>query len=366
MDFNYLSYLEQEYRFDEIKVIGRTVQIQDRPCHFMAMTRKQDSDAVQLFVLAQTDPEAWNGLARKNGTMRESVKADASLSDSCGDISIEKLKVNDLVLNVRTQASGSLETSIGEGMALAFRLMEAGWRLPEDDIFFQTGWNRLMLIKCEFHAPASALPDWEGAQAVLTLSSRLKRYVIEKPVSLTVTDDAQEIRGEKEIAFTLAGEDGQARDGVCYINRVYLADMYKQEEERFADPQYRRRALEHMTEEEFEQMKQQCLNAMEQQCPRGMRYLAVEYECTLDVNLEFYSSEYLASSLGGCSTESSAASGDGVTFLMVSMKPDHELGTHGLRLRACLIQTPVPSDTKQMQAELFVADETVPGYDVKL
>ena len=105
-----------------------------------------------------------------------------------------------------------------------------------------------------------------------------------KPVCLRPGEEA-------EITFSL--EDG--RSGICYVNRVYPIDIWRENEERFRDPRY----LEIMTAEELEKHKKEFFEGLEQDCPRGMCYLGIEYECTLDGNLTFYDKAFLDGGTGG-------------------------------------------------------------------
>ena len=68
-------------------------------------------------------------------------------------------------------------------------------------------------------------------------------------------------------------------------------------------------------------------------------------------DLTFYSKQYLKSRL-----ETHQGSSH---FLMMRLKPDQETGTHGLPLKGCVIQTPVPPDTIKIPAELFLYHERV-------
>ena len=54
------------------------------------------------------------------------------------------------------------------------------------------------------------------------------------------------------------------------------------------------------------------------------------------------------------------------SFLMVSLKPDKELGTHSLPLKGCVIQTAVSPDTSKIPAELFLYFEKVAEWEEKV
>lgn len=53
------------------------------------------------------------------------------------------------------------------------------------------------------------------------------------------------------------------------------------------------------------------------------------------------------------------------TSVLMMVKPDAETGSHGLKLRACVIQTPVEPGTERVEAELFSYTETIEKRRVK-
>lgn len=107
----------------------------------------------------------------------------------------------------------------------------------------------------------------------------------------------------------------------CYINNVYLIDMWKDTEEKFHDPRY----AENFSEEQIQEMKKRHYEILGQSCPKG-----------------------------------SAA------LLFMRLKPDQETGTHNLTLRGCVIQTAVSPDTSTIPAELFLYLEKEAEWEEKI
>ena len=48
------------------------------------------------------------------------------------------------------------------------------------------------------------------------------------------------------------------------------------------------------------------------------------------------------------------------------MKPDQELGNHGLKMRACVIQIPLEPGTEELEAELFSYSEKICELEERL
>lgn len=356
MNFEILSDITAMHQYDEIKIIGRDVCCQGKPYHFAAMVRK--AEQAQLFVLGPSSrdraskeglPSGLHSSSCQERTMRQRMKQLCGVSFSF----LSKLKTDCGELNFTSAQSGSLEPVSQddfERTLLFAKLMDAGWKLPEDSVFFSENWERIQCQQYQFEVPSQKLPRWNHACAVW--QPETKEYYIEKPVRLRIEDERAGLREQAQIPFSITDEHGVTRDGICYINRVKRADVWEEQKKVFENPEYKRNALIHMTASEFERMKQDTWNTLEQSCPRGMYFVCVEYECTLDVSLEFYASNYLNSM-----PKVPAGHASSITFLS---KPDVPEGVHGLKLRADVIQMPVTEYTKEIQAEVFKGYETFP------
>lgn len=110
-----------------------------------------------------------------------------------------------------------------------------------------------------------------------------------------------------------------------------------------------------MTAEEITRTRLDFEGKISRICPRGMYFPVVEYECEENISLQFFSKSYLDAK--------PSHSGVNMGFLV---KPDQPAGILGLKLKAALIQEPVPPDTKTIEAELFQYIFTVTGKDVIL
>lgn len=354
MTFEWLNYLKQENQFDEIQIIGRTVEVQGKYLYLLAMTRK--GETARLSVLVQTDPDLWQEEQAECKTMRSSMKQHTMDADTGIAAYMEAVTVGDTVLEL----SGATSYNMGmnhDVLVYLLQIMQAGWQLPEDHPFMEMDWEQIQFIQYECRHPFRQLLDCGQEPMVLRWGTGSREYLIEKRVLLTIAQEEQDIRNDKQISFTLTDKKGQARDGICYINRVTLMDPWKDLEEMWAMPEYQTRALEHMTLEELEQMKEETAKLLERKCPRGMRCPLVEYECTLDVSLSFYSSAYLKSK--------PTVSGTSASFLVIHPKPDNTHGTHGLPLKVCLMEDALPKETVQIRAELFQAYERTAGLEVQ-
>lgn len=355
MSFEYMEYLVEKNQFDDIQIIGKTIESQGQPYYFLAMVKKEEQ--AQLCIMAQTEPWA-DSLGDDHSTMRQSMRASLRWTGSAVDIS--KIKINDQELEIGGGQFGILNENSMENIMLLAKLADAGWRMPRDSVFYQMDWSCIELMQAEIRTPLQQFPDWEHARVGITWGQRTIGYCVEKPVRLAVSTGAQPEQapdrdgGMQKVSFKITSKDGTERDAVCYLNSVTLIDMWAEYDKQFADPEYQKKVREHVSEEEFENMKQEMYRALEQECPRGMCYFGIEYECECDVDLslQFYAADYLESA-------PVVHHGSASIYLSIS-KADREFGVHGLKLRACVIHTPVAPDTKELQAELFDAYELIP------
>ena len=232
------------------------------------------------------------------------------------------------------QSGAFKENDYLEAYMLFIKMQQAGWKVSEESPFYHLLWEILAITTIELRDEFDSIPEWKEEIEIL-YDTNFKRYPVEKPVLLECGKTA-------DIAFGL--EDG--KQAMCYINKIELHDIWAEQDERFADPVYRERVLQHISEEEFEKMKEDFYRILEEHCPRGKCYIALEYECSEEnIGLNFYDKECLDSvpqpSSGSCSS------------MMMHHKPEKETGIHGLKLRGEIIQKPLDKDTESLEAELF-------------
>lgn len=348
MNFKIFQRLYSRAEFDEIQIIGQDIEKEGRPYHIIGMARKDKK--VSLYVLEMDErlsdkehvPAQSEGVSARETyiekTRRENMKHSMqSERNRSFFLRIREFQSKDKVFEVGSINSGAWD--YGEACILFLKMMQAGWKPAEDSPFYKVDWERLKMTHIGLREEMDVLPQWSDDMQVV-IDSTPADSVIELPVTL-------EIGQTKELGFPL--EDGSS--AVCYINNVQLMDVWADEEKKFADPAYRERMLQYMTEEALEQSKKEFFETLSENCPQGMCFITVEYECTKDISLRFYDREYLDGveepKEGGCSS------------VIMMAKPDVETGAHGLKMRACVIQKPVEPTVKEVNAELFAYSELI-------
>ena len=244
---------------------------------------------------------------------------------------------------MRSGSGGSLHHSIPnyEAMIVFMDMLRAGWEIPE--WLKDEEWDNLQMVTLVIE-DMEKLPQYSSEMPItIKHSPSFVQHMVEKTVTLNVG---------KSRSFSFV--DSYGDEVQCYINDVKLIDVWKDTEEQFSDLKY----TERFPEEQLQEIKKHCYEALTQSCPKGMCYIGVEYECSKDLGLQFYSKEFLRSYPE--THEGSAAA------LFMRLKPDQETGTHNLPLKGCVIQTAVSSDTSNIPAELFLYMEKAAEWEEKV
>ncbi|MPN40311.1 hypothetical protein SDC9_187847 [bioreactor metagenome] len=129
-------------------------------------------------------------------------------------------------------------------------------------------------------------------------------------------------------------------------------DIWKETTHFFEDDRFKA-----FTPEEQQQMKESHLSCIEQICPKGMNLAMLEYEEENDVQLNFYTKEFLDKR----PVHSNSASSVGMIF-----GSDRKFGINGFRSRLCMIK-PIEKDFQgSIDAELFSCYIRIPEEIIKV
>lgn len=328
MQLSYLEEIPSEWR--RVLMIGRTAEHNGKKYHIVGMT---SGDKLQIHILEPFEEPEPPARRRKNaGNQRKCLKEHRESGFSylhCSEITIGGRK-----LKIQGGSGSPLKYSEQDyrTITLFLDMMRAGWTVP--DWLREKEWEELQLVTLKI-AGLKRLPGYSPQMPILIKHRPDSiRHIVEKTITLTV--------GKKR-SFSFLDHDGE--QVWCHINDVTLIDVWEDTEKQFQNPKY----IKKVSPEQLAEIKESCYKALEQNCPQGMCYIGIEYECSKDFSLQFYTKEYL-SSYPEC------RSGSAFFFLM-RLKPDKHTGTHGLPLKGCVMQTPLSPDTVKIPAELFSYQE---------
>ena len=335
MNFKHFDRLLMEASCDEVKVIGRDVELDGHYVHIIGMTLKDKRAFVYALEFVDhpyAEEENFQSLTDK--THRQQMKDSYENEKDIAFLRVREFHSNGKVYAVAGASSSITEDyNMAEHMLFYLMMREHGWKMPKESPLYTSDWECLQMSVIELRDELEELPDW-GMDLEVVKDSYSKTELLEIPIMLTC--------GEHPVISFRLGDGTQAE---CYINKICLKDVWADHERRFKDEEYINRVLEQVSMEELQKMKNQCEEALIADCPRGKCYMLVEYECSRDVAINFYATSYLDS-------KPKVHSG-GATSLLIMHRPDTKEGTHGLKLCGCVIQTPIEPDATSLEAELF-------------
>ena len=324
-------YLEDVCKtWNDILVIGKTIERDNKKFHIVGMTLGEEAELyiIEPYNEPENDSNRKKGVRNQRKILKRNTGSEVSKDSylQCSEFCFGNQR-----LQVRSGSGGPLKYSTEnyEAIKLFFDMLRAGWIIPE--WLKNEEWDNLQLVTLSI-ADVKKLPEYSSEMPiVIKHSPGFSRYIVEKTITLNVG---------KSCSFSFVDNYGDKVQ--CYINNVVLIDVWKDTEEKFSDPRY----AEKFSEEQMQEMKNRHYEMLEQSCPKGMCYIGIEYECSKDLNLQFYSKDFLKS-------VPEPQKGSAV-LLFMRLKPDKETGTHNLPLKGCVIQTAVSPDTSKMPAELFL------------
>ncbi len=340
MNFSTLEDLHTKWR--DILVIGRTIEQDGRKYHIVGMTL---SDEARLYII-EPYMESGHRDGEKARTYRQLLKEHER--NDCSYLHCSDFYLGSTRLRLQSGSGGCLAFSSEDygTIQIFLDMMSAGWLIPE--WLKNADWDSLQLVTLTMAGPENqTMPDTE--KSAMANPGKLPEYSPDTPITITHRPNPIRHILEKTITLTIGKSrsfyfmDDYGDKVQCHINSVYFIDIWEHTKEEFRDP----KLAERFSPEQLEQAKKLSYEALEQNCPTGMGYIGIEYECSKDLNLIFYSKEYLKSRPG-------THQGSSRYFLM-RLKPDKETGTHGLPLKGCVItDTPFPPDASKIPAELFL------------
>lgn len=345
MNIRYLQ--EMLSRMDEIKIIGKSAEIDGVVCNVAGIVRyglqlrlvifeydelyRQEIEEMEIAELCDIEQGAETNRIRMKSKEKVSQPFRAIKSVFIGDTEFE----------VSGSENQRLSVKDGESILLISELLRNGWNpkgIDYQDI------DMLFLTMIELVGDFSKIPDFESdALLHFTMRKDSISYFVEQPVRLVVDGDYPE-----KLLFKSKEDD---EEHWAQINRVYLNDMWSEMEKTFSDP----KLLNHMTEEQIANAKKDFEKTFIEICPKGMCYPIVEYECEEFISLQFYTEKYLDSK--------PVYNNHSIGFIVGA---DKKIGKLGMKLKAAIIQEPISKNTEYIEAELFQYHKTTIHDDIIL
>ena len=336
-------------RIDEIKIIGKTVEIDGVVCNIAGIVRYGQN--LRLIILEYDEVYrqkveemelSEQCKVRQQETNRSILKGRGRIEAAQPFRLIKSVFIDEMEFEINVTESRFLSFKDGESVLFLSELLRNGWN-PEG-IDYQSI-DMLFLTSIEFAGDFTEIPEFDdNAKLHFTMNKDSSSYLVEKPVTLTVNGKYSEKLWFKN------KEDSE--EHWAQINKVYLMDMWGEMEKSFSNP----KLLENMTKEQIDEAKRCIEKSITEVCPNGMYYPVIEYESEEDISLEFHTKKFLDSK--------PVNHGNGSIGFII--RPDKQTGILGTKLKAAIIQEPVLGNTDIIEAELFQYHKTVTPKDIIL
>jgi hypothetical protein len=336
-------------RIDEIKIIGKTAEIDGVVCNIAGIVRY--GQKLRLIIL-QYDEVYQQKIeememsepceVRQQETNRSVLKGRGRIEATQPFRPLKSVSIGENEFEINVTENGCLNLQDGESVLFLSELLRNGWN-PEG-VDYQNI-DMLFLTSIEFASDFAKIPEFdENDRLHFAMNKDVVPYLIEQPATLTVN-------GEYPEKLWFKNKEG-IEEHWAQINRVYLMDIWGDMEKNFSDP----KLLEQMTKEQIDEAKRNIEKSFIEVCPKGMYYLVIEYESEDDISLEFHTKEFLESK--------PLHHGNGSIGFII--RPDKATGILGTKLKAAIIQEPVSGSTEIIETELFQYHQTVNLKDIIL
>lgn len=334
-------------RIDEIKIIGKTAVADGVICNVAGVVRY--GTELRLIILEydeQYQQQIEEMKLSEPCEIRRVPETNRIILKGRGHVlkplrSIKSVFIGNKEYEVSGSENRCLSVQDGESILFLSELLRNGWS-PEG-VDYQNI-DMLILTSIELKGEFSKIPDFEYSPSLhFTMRNDSVAHLVEQPLTLTVNGEYPE-----KLWFKNKDTD---EEHWAQINKVYLKDMWVEMEKTFSNP----KLLVQMTKEKIAEAKKDFEEHFIEICPRGMCFPIVEYECDECISLELHTKKFLDSE----PVKNTCAMG----FIIGS---DKSTGILGMKLKAALIQEPVPVDTVNIEAELFQYYKTITPEDIIL
>jgi len=237
-----------------------------------------------------------------------------------------------------TQSSGSQQASYINNFnntLLFSRFINAGW-YPSGLDTHNTEY--MYLTEITLATECGVIPDVD-IHAPITVSKHPthRMGVVEMPIKLTIGADYDE-----KIFFP---DKETGKEFWVQINKVYLLDIWEETRKSLGEI----KKTGQFTDEQLSEHQARMETFNHEICPRGMYFLAIDYECEGDITLNFYSAHWL---------ESPPHRGNSASVMMFA-NTDEQKGKLGTTLKTAVIQEPFSPDITELDAEIYSYNESM-------
>lgn len=330
--------------FEEEFIIGRAFRKGELSGIFIGFTR--EDTVLKAWILLQGEEEPLEKKEERERALNK--KRSRGMLTKRDELMREEEGIK-LMHSLRAVVFGTERFEISSGSGR--RILENSWeeylllshflkKIPSFGELENADLENMNLYELEFQGDYEKIPlecfreNPEQTAIILENDSVYRKIFVEQDVTFPLGEDI----GMK---LTFSNQDGTIQE--CYIENVYLKDIWAEEENRFQEPELKK-YLEYMTMDEVLQLKADFFRNLEEVCPKGMYLPIVEYETKEEIVLDIYSKHYLNERV-----KENEGSASVLAFLMHSRQ---RTGKHGGKVKATELSA-VSKEQKEFPAEII-------------
>lgn len=298
-------------------LLNKMIQIRGIDAQLISITCEKHRNV--LWIIYKWPISNENLIEKTHRSNREKMAYDTNIEANNRHIFISEMSIQNHKISFNSSSIRAMNTLDYDGCMLLQHFIEKGVDVTLwDDVHL----NNISIGSYELsnsHFPELDLSKEFDIE--LKVAMELKQILINKPISLQIGDM------DKGNRFTFY-DTVHKKNRVFYINRIYHYDIWEYFESKDMDESHKKR----------------CLPSLEDICPRGMDIALIEYETEDDIQLDFYSKEYL--------DEKPVYRGSSCG-LILGLNSNNSIGLNGFKSRVCIIKPIEKNFNGIMDIELF-------------
>ncbi|WP_198006284.1 hypothetical protein [Alkaliphilus oremlandii] len=329
-------------------LINRRVYIRGIPAHIISLTKEKHRNALWvLYEGASGSSEEMEDIYEIDGEERIGNKTNRQ--DIVDPMHRERNARNIGFISEITIQNQKLIFTSSQGYHLHDRHYEGYMQLQhfiEKGLDLE-GLNEInvnnLVIQCYAQDENPEFPEIDLSKALditLKIGSDFKRELMDPPMA-SIQLRFKEYEKEHKFSFFDPVENENIE---FYINKMEHYDVWEETKKR-VEKEWPKIA----SKDEIEQIKGELFDTIEQICPKGMDLAIMEYESEKDVQLNFYTTEYLDSK------PIHRSSSVGMIF-----SPENKLGQNGFTNRICMLKPVAKDFNEAIEIELLYWFREIP------
>ena len=162
MNFKHFDRLLMEASYDEVKVIGRDVELDGHYAHIIGMTLKDKHAfvyALELVEHSDAVEEIFQSVTDK--THRQQMKDSYENERNIAFLRVREFHSNGKAYEVAGASSSITENyNMAEHMLFYLMMRDHGWKISEDSLLYTADWECLQMSVIELRDEMEELPYW--------------------------------------------------------------------------------------------------------------------------------------------------------------------------------------------------------------